>query len=89
VIAKVTNGSADPVEAKLNLNGAENLTGEGSATVVTSENPSDENTLDDPKRVSPRTETIGLTGDSLTRAFSGNSFTVLRLKTSIGVQSHQ
>jgi hypothetical protein len=35
--------------------------------------------LDDPTRVSPKTETIDFSGTDLTHTFPGNSFTVLRL----------
>jgi hypothetical protein len=38
-------------------------------------------TVDNPTRVSPKTEEFGFSGTDLTRAFSGNSLTVLRLKT--------
>jgi alpha-L-arabinofuranosidase len=80
VIVKVVNASAVPLETELDLSGAKNLTGQGSAIVLTSESPKDENTLDDPTKVSPKTEPVSFSGTSLTRAFPGNSFTVLRLK---------
>lgn len=81
VIVKVVNAGADPLETKIVLSGAKNLTGKGSAVVLTSDNPTDENTLDDPTKVSPKTESADFTGTDLTRTFPGNSFTVLRLKT--------
>jgi hypothetical protein len=37
--------------------------------------------VDNPTRVSPKTEEFGFSGTGLTRACPGNSFTVLRPKT--------
>jgi len=81
VIVKVVNTSAQPLETELDLSGANNLTGKGSAIVLTSENGADENSLAEPTKVSPKTEDVNFSGTSLTRAFPGNSFTVLRLQT--------
>jgi alpha-L-arabinofuranosidase len=79
LIVKVVNASAKPLETELDLSGAKSLTGTGSAIVLTSKKPTDENTLDEPMKVSPKTEPVSFSGNSLTRAFPGNSFTVLRL----------
>jgi alpha-L-arabinofuranosidase len=80
IIVKVVNTAADPIKTELVLAGA-NLTGKGTAVVLTSANPEDENSLDEPTKVSTRTEAISLTGTTLDRSFAGNSFTVLRLQT--------
>jgi alpha-L-arabinofuranosidase len=79
VIVKVVNTQTDPLQTELNLSGA-TLTGKGKATVLTSENAADENSLDNPMKVSPKTEDVNFSGTTLTRAFPGNSFTVLRLQ---------
>jgi alpha-L-arabinofuranosidase len=81
IIIKVVNTAAEPVDTELNLVKA-NLTGKGTATVLTSEKPEDENSLAEPTRVSPKSEAISFTGTKLKRAFPGNSFTVLKLQTS-------
>ena len=81
VIVKVVNANAQPLETELDLTGAKNLTGQGTAAVLTSENRTDENSLDHPTKVSPKTEAVDFSGTSLTRAYPGNSFTVLRLHT--------
>ena len=81
VIVKVVNASAQPLNTELDLSGANNLTGHGNAIVLTAANPTDENSLDDPTNVVPRTGEVNFHGTSLTRAFPANSFTVLRLKT--------
>jgi alpha-L-arabinofuranosidase len=79
VIVKVVNASAKPLETKLDLNGAKNLTGQGTATVLTSASGLDENSLAEPTKVSPKTSAVNFTGATLTQTFPGNSFTVLRL----------
>jgi len=81
IILKVVNANLGPLETELDLTDAKNLTGNGNAIVLTSDEPTDENSLYEPTKVSPKTEEVDFTGTSLTRSFPGNSFTVLRLKT--------
>jgi alpha-L-arabinofuranosidase len=81
LIVKVVNANADPLETKINLAGAKNLTGKGTATVLTSESATDENSLENPTKVSPKTETFDVSGSGFRRTFPGNSLTVLRIKT--------
>jgi len=79
LIVKVVNANGKPLETELNLSGAKNLSGSGTAIVLTSASPSDENSLEEPTKVSPKTESLSFTGTTLKRSFPGNSFTVLRL----------
>jgi len=81
LIVKVVNANASPLETEVDLSGAKNLTGQGTATVLTSQSGTDENTLTEPTKVSPKTESISFSGTMLKRSFPGNSFTVLRLQT--------
>jgi alpha-L-arabinofuranosidase len=81
VIVKVVNANAQPLETELDLAGAKTLTGKGTSIVLASENSTDENTLENPTKGSPRTESVSFTGTSLKRSFPGNSFTVLRFGT--------
>jgi alpha-L-arabinofuranosidase len=81
VIVKVVNASEAALETKLNLIGAKNLTGQGTALVLTSASGKDENSLVEPTKVSPKTETVSFNANGFTRSFPGNSFTVMRLKT--------
>jgi alpha-L-arabinofuranosidase len=81
IIVKVVNANSAPMETQIELSGANNLTGIGTATVLTSENATDENSLDAPLKVSPKVETLNFNGTTLTRSFPGNSLTVLRLQT--------
>ena len=81
VIVKVVNANANPLETAVDLSGAKNLTGQGTATVLTSESGTDENSLAQPTKVSPKTEVVKFSGTNLKRSFPGNSLTVLRLQT--------
>jgi alpha-L-arabinofuranosidase len=78
IILKVVNGASDPLSADINLRGANNLSGSGRAIVLTSASPKDENSLEHPDKVSPKTEDFQFQGSSLRRVFPGNSVTVLR-----------
>jgi alpha-L-arabinofuranosidase len=84
VILKIVNAAAEPVRARIDLEGAEGLSGTGMAIVLASASPLDENTLDEPTKVSPKTGTVRLSGSSLTRLFPGTSLTVIRVGTSGG-----
>jgi alpha-L-arabinofuranosidase len=81
IILKIVNSSVKPVKTKIDLNGAMNLIGNGKAIVLTSASPLDENTLEDPTMVAPKTEMVKFSGNTLARLFPGNSLTVLRLAT--------
>ena len=81
IIVKVVNTSVGPLTTELNLAGAKHLSGSGTVAVLTSENASDENSLANPTKVTPRMEEVRFDGASLRRSLPGNSFTVLRLKT--------
>ena len=80
IIVKVVNVDSNPLETRLAFAGTPHLGGEGTAIVLTSASARDENSLEAPTKVSPRTEPLSFTGAQLTRSFPGNSFTVLRLK---------
>ncbi len=81
LIVKVVNASADATETTINLNGATKLATTAQAIVLTSEKPTDENSLENPTKVSPKTSTLTVSGTRLTHQFPGNSFTVLRIGT--------
>jgi alpha-L-arabinofuranosidase len=81
VIIKVVNTSASPLETKIDLSGAKDLTGKGNAIVLTSASPMDENTLDLPTKVSPVTKPFNFQGGAYERIFPGNSINILRFGT--------
>ncbi len=79
VIVKVVNAASTPTETDINLRGIGKLAGPAQAIVLTSENPKDENSLEEPTKVSPKTERINLAGPKFRHTFPGNSLTVLRV----------
>jgi alpha-L-arabinofuranosidase len=81
VIVKVVNVANDPLETELRLEGVASVPGPCRLIVLTSENATDENTLDHPTRVSPKTAAVNLSSPSFRHAFPGNSLTVLRINT--------
>jgi alpha-L-arabinofuranosidase len=82
LILKVVNSAAAPAETEITLAGAGNPAAQAQAIVLTSASPRDENTLEEPLKVAPRMETVRVAGPKFTRAFPGNSFTVLRIPAS-------
>ena len=87
IILKVVNASPGSLKAGINLAGTANLTGNGKAIVLTSASPLDENTLEQPTKVSPVTTNFKFSGTSIARSLPGNSLTVLRLTTSSNKQA--
>ena len=81
LILKVVNTAATPTETDIQFDGANKLGSSARAIVLTSESPRDENTLEEPTKVSPRERSLSLSGNQLKHAFPGNSLTVLRVKT--------
>jgi alpha-L-arabinofuranosidase len=82
IILKVVNTAEAAIKTQINLNGAGSLSETGKAIVLTSSSPLDENTLEQPFKVSPITEVIKLSGSSVAHIFPGNSFTVIRIPAS-------
>jgi alpha-L-arabinofuranosidase len=80
VIVKVVNAAPFPVETEIVLGGIQKISGPAQAIVLTSVSPNDENSIDDPTKVSPKTETFYMNGPDFRRTFPGNSFTVLRMR---------
>ena len=79
IILKVVNGANSPMSTDIHLRGAKNFYGLAKAIVLTSKSPLDENSLEEPAKVSPKTDTFSFQGDDLHRTFPANSVTVLRL----------
>lgn len=80
IIVKVVNAAATPTETEITLNGAKKLASSAAAIVLTSGDPKDENTLDEPTKVAPKNTTLPVSGAKIKHAFPGNSFTVIRVK---------
>jgi alpha-L-arabinofuranosidase len=80
VIVKVVNAAREATDVELALDGTKQIAGEARATVLTSANATDENSIDEPERVSPKTATVKVSAGVIQHTFPANSFTVLRVK---------
>ena len=81
MIIKVVNSSSESLRTQIDLKGAGKLSGIGKAIVLSSANPEDENTLEEAMKVSPKTESLMISGNTITRSFPGNSLTIIRIPT--------
>lgn len=83
VVIKVVNPGESARSVELELDGAEALQNEGTAMVLTSTNRMDENNLEQPERVSPKTSKFKGVSKNFTYTFEAHSVTVLTLKKAI------
>ena len=74
------NPTADSYTVDLNTAGAGKVDPNGTETVLTSADPMDENSLDNPTKFKPVTREITGLGASFSYTFKPWSFTILRLK---------
>jgi alpha-L-arabinofuranosidase len=79
IIVKLVNTASDPTEVELELDGAKNPGGEAKAVILASASPTDENSISEPEKVSPKSTTLRISGNVIKHTFPGNSFTVLRI----------
>jgi alpha-L-arabinofuranosidase len=77
IILKVVNTSATPLSTQLKVIGAE---GDGPVSVIelSADQPTAENTLETPEKVSPKVKTLNLNESTLLYSFPGNSVTIFR-----------
>lgn len=80
VILKVVNGSPDQVTAQLSLAGSTGLPRKGSVIILTSNGPHDENSSEEPTKVSPRTRELAIDSLQFPYTFPAFSFSVLRIQ---------
>lgn len=79
-VIKFVNATEKPFTARIELAGAESVGRTGKAIVLTSGDPSDENSLDNPEKVVPEERVYKGFSDRFTYTFDPWSFTVLRIK---------
>ena len=79
-VVKFVNATEKPFTARIELAGAESVGRTGKAIVLTSGDPSDENSLDNPEKVVPEERVYKGFSDRFTYTFDPWSFTVLRIK---------
>ena len=78
VIVKLVNMASTPVEATLNLRGANKVTSSAKAILLTG-SPRDVNTIEQPTKVTPKEEPIPDAAASFQRTLPAHSLTLLRL----------
>ena len=80
ILVKLVNISDAPRNAQINLSGVSSLTGAGTALVLTSGKPTDENSFEDPKRISPKTTALTQVKPQFDYVCPAYSVSILRLK---------
>lgn len=83
LIVKFVNATKEPFSTSVNLQNVTSVKRKGKVVTLTSADPKDENTLDDPKRVFPRESTFNKFSEQFDYTFEPWSFTVLRIKAEI------
>ena len=79
VIVKVVNGSKQPVVSEVKLTGLQRIDPNVSVTSLAASDLDTINTLDEPKRVAPVTDTIQAASPTIACTFKPQSLTVLRI----------
>ncbi len=79
VIVKAVNITAETIKTKLELQGIGPLGSKAKAIVLSSDKLTDENSLENPKKVYPVESALPITGSSLSYGFKSYSLTVLRV----------
>ena len=78
---KVVNTSGFSQKTQLTINGAKSVAAQGTAIVMSSGSSSDTNTLSNPNKVVPVTQTVSGVSSSFSYTFAPYSVTVLQLQT--------
>jgi alpha-L-arabinofuranosidase len=80
LIVKAINVTAEPIPAELTLQGLNVVAPKAQLTLLTSAQLNDNNSLQNPTNVLPKTSEITIAGPKFAHEFPPNSLTVLRLK---------
>jgi alpha-N-arabinofuranosidase len=76
---KVVNAAGTARRIRVQIDGASKIKPEGEAVVLAAASLNDTNTIEEPKKVAPRTEMVNGLGASFTREFPAYSVTVLKV----------
>ncbi|MCX7019399.1 MAG: alpha-N-arabinofuranosidase [Candidatus Sumerlaeota bacterium] len=79
LVVKVVNATAQPADALLRIEGLTGIAPRGESITLCGEKPTDENTLDEPDKVTPVTAPFENAGGEMRYSFRPYSVTVLRL----------
>jgi len=81
LVLKVINADPEPLKASVKLDGVDHLGREAQITVLASEKPSDNNSMDNPAKIVPVASRATVDGpDFFSHDFPPNSFTLIRVK---------
>ena len=80
VIIKVVNADTRPYTAGLTLDGAGQLSSTGTVTILKADQATDENTLDEPLRITPQRTSCDRFAEQFDYTFDPLSVTILRIK---------
>ncbi|MGV3614712.1 MAG: alpha-L-arabinofuranosidase C-terminal domain-containing protein [Fimbriimonas sp.] len=80
IILKVVNNGPEAAPMDLTLDGVTTVDPTGTLTVLTSGNPNDENTFENPNRIVPKTTRIDGVARKFRREFPPYSLSILRIK---------
>jgi alpha-L-arabinofuranosidase len=81
IIVKMVNVTDTPQETAVKIEGVKKVRSTGTAIVLTSGSPADENTLDQPQKVAPVRQKLQNAAQNFRYTFPAHSLTVLRLGT--------
>lgn len=81
IVLKVVNSSDSAAVMAVNVAGVKALSPQATVTVLTSENPTDENTFEQPAKTVPKTATIAVSSPAFTHTFPRYSLSIIRVKT--------
>ena len=79
IVVKLVNYSTAPRAVKVNLAGAKKLGKIGRALVMASADLNTQNSLEEPKKMTPQESKFAVTGSTVSYTLAPNSFTVLRV----------
>ena len=79
IVVKLVNYATTARVVKVNLAGAKKLGKTGRALVMASDDLNTQNTLDEPKKLTPKEAKFAVTSPTLSYTLAPNSFTVLRI----------
>jgi hypothetical protein len=80
VIVKVVNAVSEPLSTRIELGGALNVDPVGTVITLASPSLQDDNSFEEPSKVSPVSREFNRFGDSFRMEFEPNSLTILRIK---------
>jgi len=83
IYVKVVNTAGTPQPVQIEIGGAAKVKAKGEAAVLKADSPTDTNSLQQPEKIIPATETVNDLGNEFTRTFPPYSITVLELSVPI------